>query len=83
MSLNLEIPEPLAEQLRRYCQRHALSETDLIQQLVRDCLSRDQVSVTPYEIWQQVYTPEGSGQPDLGRRAKEHLKTKLRGQHSS
>lgn len=82
MSLNLEVPEPLAEQLRQYCQRHALSETDLIQQLVRDCLSRDQASVTPYELWQQVYTPEGSGQPDLGRRAKKHLKTKLRGQHS-
>lgn len=54
MPLNLEVPEPLAEQLRQYCQRHALSETDLIQQLVRDCLSRDHVSVTPYELWQQV-----------------------------
>ena len=82
MLLNLEVPEPLAEQLRQYCRRHALSETDLIQQLVRDCLSRDHISVTPYELWQQVYTPEGSGQPDLGRLAKEYLKAKLRGQHS-
>jgi hypothetical protein len=30
MPLNLEVPEPLAEQLRQYCQRHALSETELI-----------------------------------------------------
>jgi ATP-dependent exoDNAse (exonuclease V) beta subunit len=77
MPLNLEVPEPLAEQLRQYCQRHALSETELIQQLVHDCLDRDQVSATPYQLWQQVYTPESSGQPDLGRRAKEHLKAKL------
>jgi len=82
MPLNLEVPEPLAEHLREYCQRHALSEAELIQQLVRDCLSRELVSATPYELWWQVYTPEGSGQPDLGRRAKEHLKAKLRDQHS-
>jgi hypothetical protein len=36
MSLVLQVPEPLAEELRRYCQTHAQTEAEVVQQALGD-----------------------------------------------
>jgi hypothetical protein len=82
MSLRLEILEPLAGQLQRYCQVHEQPADEVVRQALRDFLDREHSTPTPYELWRQAFTPEGSGQPDLGQRAKEHLWEKLCGRHS-
>lgn len=83
MTVLLELDERLAEQLREYCHRRELRENDLVNRLLRDFLTREEPRApTPFECWQQVFTPEGSGVPDLGSRAKHHLREKLRGKHS-
>lgn len=82
MSVLLELDDQLTKPLREYCHQHDLRESDLINQVLRDFLGRHQPrDATPFECWQQVFTPEGSGIPDLGSRAKSHLKEKLRDTH--
>lgn len=82
MSHSLELDEQLAAPLRDYCARHALRETELVNRLLREFLAQEQAEpASPFQLWQQVFTPEGSGLPDLGSRAKSHLKEKLRGRH--
>lgn len=82
MSLQLKVPEPLSEQLQHYCQTHDRTADEVVGQLLRDFLDREPSAPTPYELWQRVFTAEGSGEPDLGRRAKAHLKDKLHARHS-
>lgn len=83
MSQPLELDEQLAEPLRDYCRRHALSESQLLNHLLREFLAREHPApATPFDLWQQVFTSEGSGISDLGSRAKSHLRDKLRDRHS-
>ena len=82
MSQAFELDEQLVKPLQEYCRRHALSENDLLNQLLRVFLERKQAAgPSSYDLWREVFTPQGSGIPDLGSRAKQHLREKLRERH--
>jgi hypothetical protein len=76
MSLSIQLPENLEQQLRVYCQEHHLSINETIR-LALERLLTTNLPLSPYELGKDGFGADQTHEGDIAQHSKELLKARF------
>ncbi|MEO8008097.1 MAG: hypothetical protein ABI728_06200 [Betaproteobacteria bacterium] len=76
----MRLPEDLERRIDAVAEGKGVTKSGLVRGWIEQSLEAEsrRGRKTPYELWNEIFTPAGSGRGDLGRNAKRIVKEKIR-----
>jgi len=76
MSLSIQLPDNLEQQLTIYCQQHHLSKNETIRLALERLLSMTNKPLTPFELGKDGFGSDQTHEGDIAQHTKDLLKTR-------
>lgn len=77
MSLSIQLPDNLEQQLTIYCQQHHLSKNETIRLALERLLSMTNKPLTPYEMGKDGFGSDQTHEGDIAQQSKDLLKARF------
>jgi hypothetical protein len=81
MSLAIDLPNNLEQQLALYCQQHQLSKSETICLALERLLTTAYSNATPYELGKDGFGSDQTHEGDIARQTKNLLKARFQHAH--
>ena len=78
MSLSIQLPDNLEQQLSAYCQEHHLSINETIGLALERLLTSPNKPLSPYQLGKDGFGADQSHEGDIAQHSKELLKARFR-----
>jgi hypothetical protein len=79
MSLSINLPDNLEQQLAQYCQQHQLSQSETIRLALERLLNNANSPLSPYELGKMGFGADQTHEGDIAQNSKALLKTRFVG----
>lgn len=77
MSLSIQLPDKLEQQLSVYCQEHHLSINETIRLALEHLLTTEQPSLSPYQLGKDGFGADQTHEGDIAQHSKALLKARF------
>lgn len=77
MSLSVQLPDKLEQQLSVYCQEHHLSINETIRLALEHLLTTEQPALSPYQLGKDGFGADQTHEGDIAQHSKELLKARF------
>lgn len=77
MSLSIQLPDNLEQQLTIYCQQHHLSKNETIRLALERLLTTANKPLTPYELGKDGFGSDQTHEGDIAQHTKDLLKARF------
>ena len=77
MSLSIQLPDSLEQQLTVYCQQHKLSKNETIRLALERLLTTANQPLTPYELGKEGFGSDQTHEGDIAQQSKDLLKARF------
>ncbi|MEY3881626.1 MAG: hypothetical protein RIQ94_2422 [Pseudomonadota bacterium] len=77
MSLSIQLPDNLEQQLTIYCQQHHLSKNETIRLALERLLTMVNKPLTPYELGKDGFGSDQTHEGDIAQHTKDLLKARF------
>lgn len=79
MSLSINLPDNLEQQLALYCQQHQLSQSETIRLALERLLNNTNSPLSPYELGKSGFGADQTHEGDIAQNSKALLKARFVG----
>lgn len=77
MSLSIQLPDNLEQQLIIYCQQHQLSKNETVRLALERLLTTANKPLTPYELGKDGFGSDQTHEGDIAQHTKDLLKARF------
>ena len=74
MSVSISLPKNLQQQLNDYCKQHHLTETETICLAIKNLLTTDKTTASPYELGKHGFGADETHEGDIAQNTTTLLK---------
>lgn len=78
MSLSVDLPDKLEQQLADYCRQHHVSKSETVRLALERLLLPENNTLSPYELGKDIFGADQSHEGDIARHTKMLLKERFK-----